>query len=533
MRGGVPTAQVKVNAGETFYAYKIFDMEYEEGTTNANQDSKNRIWTITESNPWYAKLWDGASAQNAGVVGEAQTWFTLRKSADYASSHKWVVIPTAGNPQADNDLDTVASRQASEWLKNNIPDTATKQTIEGDGTATPLNGRNGYYLFVSSTTAGVALADSKTEIDLTKKVDADPSIEKVVYEVNGIQVNGETGKAYQTVNIGDEITFKITVNVPVDVNTNKSDKGDIVITDTSATGLAITEVQTTDGKNPSNGPITNASVSNTPDTGFTYTITENDITAAGDYTIIYKATLNGDGAHNVYANTASLKYNNVTSKEVVAKVGANVIDRTDPEDETGKDELKGSWSLLKVDDTKKQLSGAKFKIYKPTQAGKELVKFNYDDASKTYTAAKLGAKEEIDLTLKDNANGPIDYPVVHIQGLAGTIYIEETQAPNGYNSLPGMITVNLSAAADESNGVLSKESGETIAVVNNFPGKNSARTNTTWTETHKGLAIVNTTGTLLPSTGGIGTTIFYIAGAILLLGAVVVLIVRRRMNEDN
>ena len=47
-----------------------------------------------------------------------------------------------------------------------------------------------------------------------------------------------------------------------------------------------------------------------------------------------------------------------------------------------------------------------------------------------------------------------------------------------------------------------------------------------------GITVVNNAGTELPSTGGIGTTIFYVIGAILVIGAGVVLVTRRRMNAN-
>ena len=47
------------------------------------------------------------------------------------------------------------------------------------------------------------------------------------------------------------------------------------------------------------------------------------------------------------------------------------------------------------------------------------------------------------------------------------------------------------------------------------------------------VAVLNKTGSLLPSTGGIGTTIFYVAGSILLVGAVIFFVVRKRMNAED
>ena len=53
----------------------------------------------------------------------------------------------------------------------------------------------------------------------------------------------------------------------------------------------------------------------------------------------------------------------------------------------------------------------------------------------------------------------------------------------------------------------------------------------TWQENDGGVHIINKTGAELPSTGGMGTTIFYIIGSVLVLAAVVLLIVRKRMSD--
>ena len=49
----------------------------------------------------------------------------------------------------------------------------------------------------------------------------------------------------------------------------------------------------------------------------------------------------------------------------------------------------------------------------------------------------------------------------------------------------------------------------------------------------KPVVVVNKAGTELPSTGGMGTTVFYVLGAVLVLGAVVLLVTKKRMNDAN
>ena len=47
------------------------------------------------------------------------------------------------------------------------------------------------------------------------------------------------------------------------------------------------------------------------------------------------------------------------------------------------------------------------------------------------------------------------------------------------------------------------------------------------------VVVVNKAGTELPSTGGMGTTVFYVLGAVLVLGAVVLLVTKKRMSDAN
>ena len=94
-----------------------------------------------------------------------------------------------------------------------------------------------------------------------------------------------------------------------------------------------------------------------------------------------------------------------------------------------------------------------------------------------------------------------------------TYYLKEVAAPAGYNMVDGVIDV---AIGDDSKGFIAEYTPSTDA----------------WTTDKGGVGVVNKTGTELPSTGGMGTTLFYILGAALVLGAGIALVTRKRMSEE-
>lgn len=111
-----------------------------------------------------------------------------------------------------------------------------------------------------------------------------------------------------------------------------------------------------------------------------------------------------------------------------------------------------------------------------------------------------------------------------IAGLdAGSYFLRETKAPAGYNLLKDDIAVVITATLDksENNPALTtltiKIDGG--AAVNGNPSTGVVSTD-----------VKNNSGAVLPETGGIGTTIFYIVGGVLFVGAAVLLIVKRRMS---
>lgn len=134
---------------------------------------------------------------------------------------------------------------------------------------------------------------------------------------------------------------------------------------------------------------------------------------------------------------------------------------------------------MKKTDGTNVLSGAKFKLYDAKTGGNEIVLIKDGDFYRPIVAGETGEE--------------IEAGTATVKGLDAdtTYYLEETVAPDGYNMLTERFEVTLN-------------------------GDNN---------------VINQAGATLPTTGGMGTTIIYIIGALMVAGAVVVLIARRRVRE--
>ena len=149
-------------------------------------------------------------------------------------------------------------------------------------------------------------------------------------------------------------------------------------------------------------------------------------------------------------------------------------------------------------ETETALAGATFTLSKNTDGSNPITLIS--KGNNVYRVAKTGETGTVPEITTD-ATGKFT-----IAGLdADTYYLTETAAPAGYNKLAGPVTVVIGE-----NGVVN---GTTEAP----QGVDEVK-------------VLNQTGTELPSTGGIGTTIFYVVGGVLVVGAVALLIVRRRRN---
>lgn len=211
--------------------------------------------------------------------------------------------------------------------------------------------------------------------------------------------------------------------------------------------------------------------------------------------VTYSATVNENAVSEIEKNKATLTYSNnpADSKETAtmedeetvytAKV---VIDKFEKDNTTKK--LAGAQFVLINDGTKNPDGSAndtnKGKFYK-LENGKVSWVTDQSDATVVTTDAN-GAGSFIGLE-------------------DGTYKLREIAAPDGYNLLTADITVTINGA-------------NAIADLGSL------------TVTQD---VANATGLQLPSTGGMGTTLFYVLGSVLLLGAVVLLVVRRRMRTEK
>ena len=174
----------------------------------------------------------------------------------------------------------------------------------------------------------------------------------------------------------------------------------------------------------------------------------------------------------------------------------------------------------KADDQHGPLHGAGFTLYATKTEGGEYqdpIKFKEvtEGGKIVYYVADEGADLEDDnivTEMTSQADGSFN-----IKGLRdGTYYLVETHTPDKYNTCDPVV-VEISSTHDE-NG---EKTGATMTLTKKQDGKDA--------DANK---IINNKGSELPETGGIGTTIFYVLGGILVLCCGVVLIAKKRVSKE-
>lgn len=364
------------------------------------------------------------------------------------------------------------------YTQNNSP-MEGKDTVEFTG----LN--LGYYLVGSTTGALCGLDTTHKKVEIKEK-NGVPSVDKKI-------VQNDTDVESNFANIGDTVYFKTTITAKSGaenyilhdtMDTAFTFKDDIVV---QSNGVTIDSSKYTIYYHKNNTEKTNHVKD---DCTFEIRFTKDYLdTLANDQNIVvtYSAILNGDanigrGDHNA----THLTYGD----------NKNTVDVTTT---TYTSQIK---VLKYTGDTTHVLAGAKFKLFKQ-EAGGEALTF----------VKKAGNEENYRLTVQGESGiaeiVTTSSGAFTMQGLKpGVYWLEETAAPKGYNKLVKRIKVEINTNGNLIIDGKDKENGLPINQVN----------------------VENKTGTVLPSTGGAGTTMIYLVGAVLVLGSGVVLVTKRRVK---
>lgn len=388
----------------------------------------------------------------------------------------YVTFSTTKN--SPEDVREFARKALAYATTNNITATSTKTTGANDDSAT-IDGLDlGYYLVGSTVGALCSLDTTNPEFTVRDKNQA-PTVEKKIakdgYTDNLVPNN--------SANIGEQVVYQTTINV-------KPGAKNYVLHDTMDSHLDfddILQAHLSDGTNLTNGDFVvqrGPADKCTFDISFTDVFYNNYRSKIDDGTITkiifqYCATVKDDAVvKEEMKNTTHLTYgdNNTTTEdsETITKTfGIPVLKYTGL--------------------TKTGLADAQFKLYNDKACKDEVKLTKADDY--TYRVDPKGNATMV---------SPIDGKF-NVNGLkAGTYYLKEMAAPKGYNKLANPIKVtidndgNITAGADDK----------------------------TTTE----VGVENKSGTLLPSTGGMGTTLIYLAGIVLVVLSGYVLISKRRAS---
>ena len=455
--------------GTTYTAYKIFDVTY---------NGDNYSYTIKGDSKWYDTVHTYATPEHG---------LTLTPVADTTANT--FVVTFVDDTNATNKFSAPDFAAA---LKNALDGgsvTDTGRQLSADGTSVTVKDlKLGYYFVKSDATDALCnLTTTNPNANIHDKNDM--PFKKTVNNADVANVD-----------VGKTVTFTITGKVPdytgFDTYTYK-------IADKMSDGLTFDQSSVSvkvDGTQVETGKYTLTVGSNTDTYTFELSINNvKDFQIGKDIEVTYNATVNKKAIAVLSENKAKLIYSNDPTSD-----GTGVIKPPVVKVYTSKIVI----NKYETDNENKKLNGAKFVLYKevPTEGATEATKMYYkwDETAQEVEWNANKDQATVKETGKDGNNGEASF-----DGLAdGTYYLVETKAPAGYNQLDKPVKVEVHV-------------GENAGAV-------TSDTQLTVTEN-----VANKAGTLLPSTGGMGTTIFYVLGFVLVVGAGVLLVTKKRMSQGE
>lgn len=533
-------------AGMEYKLYKVFDASYIDGTEDGTKPA-GATYTIKSTDPWYSR------------VDADGNPFTL--TPDTAHTDTYIVSIAEGQQE------TVAT-----WFQS-----VDTSTLPATKTETPTNNTvifdgldKGYYYIKSEVGATVTLThanETRKVIDKNQQpgwgTDPDSTKPGGKFIKTGANGTGTEYGALGTADIGGKLDYKIDIFSATNYQGDKMIK-EYIIEDTESpavfmhfstikvwvNGTELTKgwvegVDETSGTSHAIG--SSATPATSTDDADWYV--ENADNTDSKFSI-HINWLDGDGNfkfdNNGKPNVIKITYEGVLkSKGVVYGDNGNLNTATlfvVPKDSTERAQVGNpsvtqavtySGALLKYTTenggAKKTLAGAEFTITR--EGEREPLKFY---PSKAYAGVYYLANEEnLHSEHVDNPSEvttlvtPADGMII-IRGLAGGEYtVTETKAPDGYNKLTASIKMPLKQGSNPTAGVTLtnvkkslKADGTELPTPIEFQNVHVKE-------------IENNKGTVLPETGGIGTTLFITLGALAVIGTGLFLVTNKRISKEN
>lgn len=456
----------------------------------------------------------------------------IQWGADVTESYKATADTAAAAAKIISDSNDAHTMAVNLVTNNYLNSTnAAKVTLTKDGTVTISGLATGYYVIVDSTSETITTendvySEYVVELvgDVNGKLKSDiPTVEKKVND------NDNEWNDAGDFSIGDTVPYKLTGTIADNFNNYETYK--YIFHDVLSKGQAFQKdslkvtINGDETKNITNSftitPETNSDGKTTTEITISCANLNNiqNLTKDDKIIVTYNAILTADAAIGLPGNnnTVYLEFSN------------NPEDNGEGTSKTKEDEvLVFTYELdtTKTDaSTNAALKDAKFVL--KNKDGK-FAKLDNDKKVSAWVDTQNDATELISGT---------DGKFVVIGLDAGDYILVETEAPSGYNKIEGEIAVKITATqknlddykevaeADDPSEILTAVGSEVT-----IPGHEKV---TSEGDTNTGIVpagITNASGSTLPSTGGMGTTLFYIVGGILVAGAAIILIAKRKVN---
>lgn len=496
-----------INKDHSFEAFQIF-----KGDVEGNKIS-NATWgsNITHPDDFLEKLKD------APIIGAQFQSIDATNATDAATVQKVLAVISKWS---NSDNDSIAfARFVCKYL---YPTADANPTHAAIGNHTLHFDDAGYYLIVDTTyfkpgdsyvaynSFMLTVTQANWNVDVTPKVEK-PSVKKEVYD-NQDGTSNEAGFGSSADHaINEEFKFKLTATLPAsNVHVyDYYDKYTVIFNDTLSEGITFdrldtVEITNVDGGNPQ--MINNYTLDpNNPQSSFKLSIDDvktcvPDLNKGATITVTYTAHLNDkafvnttSGSSTENKNSVQLQYSN-NPKDSEAYWGFT------PESEVRVYTYQLNNTKYRDDDTTgNELAGAGFRLYSDEACTQEVKLYQKDNFYFPIKDATDKDKDAVQMISGQDGQ-------FNVKGLdAGTYYLRETKTPDDYNACADKEIV-ISATHDVNHVSLSGNLSTTI--INKKAG-----------------------GITLPSTGGIGTTIFYVVGGGLMVAAIVLLVTKKRMEN--